>query len=107
MKKDFATIKLLPLMLLIVEYRCKQQMYCILTEIQQRYYKLQDKAGRKLDTLGKQLTKHKVLETDIAKAESWLNDSQPIASQPMDLQCPIQAIQAQLEEQQVKIYSSW
>ena len=76
---------------------------CLLTEIQKRYYKLQDKAGRKLDTLGKQLTKHKVLETDIAKAESWLNDSQPIASQPMHLQCPIQAIQAQLEQQQVKI----
>ena len=76
---------------------------CLLIEIQKRYYKLQDKAGRKLDTLGKQLTKHKVLETDIAKAESWLNDSQPIASQPMNLQCPIQAMQAQLEQQQVKV----
>ena len=44
-----------------------------------------------------------MLETDIAKAERWLTDSQPITWEPLQMKRPVSTMQTQHEQLQVRV----
>ena len=72
-----------------------------LTATQQRYSLLKDTTSSRLDSLGKHLAKTKRFETDVAKMDTWLSDSELVAYAPVVLKCPLEHMKEQREQFQV------
>ena len=69
--------------------------------LEQSYSRAEQAAVSGFDLVSDTLTKLKTLDSEMTQVKTWLNEQQPVASQPVTLQCPLQDMQKQAFQHKV------